>query len=87
MVDPNGFRAYSVALEEVTGRVAGGDPAARCTVFTGIGLDLDLETFTIDRVSAAAAEGNLVGAIVPLEGAAVGGGWRERLKQMFGGSG
>lgn len=74
-------------LEEVTAEwLAEVRQRGRCTVFTGTGIGLDLETFTFDRVAAAAAEGNLVGAIVALEGAAAGDGWRERLKRMFRGS-
>ena len=86
LVDPNGFRAYSCPLQEVTGEwLAEVRQRGRCTVFTGVGIGLDIETFTFNRVSAAAAEGNLVGAIVPLEGTASGG-WLRRLKGKFGGS-
>lgn len=87
LVDPNGLRAYSCPLEEVTGEwLAEVQQRGRCTVITGTGIGLDPETFTFDRVSASAAEGNLVGAIVPLEGASSGAGWLDRLKRMFGGS-
>ena len=86
LVDPNGLRAYSCPLEEVTPEwLAEIRRRGRCTVFTGVGIGLDIETFTFDRVSAAAADGNLVGAIVPFEGAATGG-WLDRLKRRFGGS-
>jgi len=67
VVDPHGFPAYSVALNEVTPEwLQSLRREAHCIVITGTGLDLDLDTFKFDSISSAARAGNLVGAVVPM---------------------
>lgn len=69
LVDPNGFPAYSVALTEVTPSwLADVKREGKCLVLTGTGLGLDIDTFNFERVSDAAAQGNVVGALVPVHG-------------------
>jgi len=69
LVDPNGFPAYSVALTEVTPSwLADVKREGACLILTGTGLGLDIDTFNFERVSDSAAQGNVVGALVPLRG-------------------
>lgn len=68
LVDPNGFHAYSVALTEVTPSwLADVKREGGCLVLTGTGLGLGLSTFSFENVSDAADQGNVVGALVPVQ--------------------
>ena len=79
LVDPNGFHAYSVALTEVTPWwLADVRREGQCVVLTGTGLGLGLSTFSFDNVSRAAEQGNVVGALVPVQPSA-----RKRNKAGF----